>query len=634
MAYDDNNEEKSFNEDDFISYLCETLDNIKKDRKEIDPLFDEFYKDWRDIKDKKIFPWIGCANWSVPVTSTHTDSIIPRIVEGIFDINPPVKVKALNNTSFEYRDSIRAFMNWDLETHPELMEQIWYFIQNTVIYGTGFNKSYFEQERGMKTRYIEAYSVNGEIIRDSEGEIIEVSDIVSQAYDQQGVQYEIVELKEKIEGWKKYNPTNRTLDIKDVLFSSDAENIKDAWDNGIIAVKFFETKDDLRKRLKQGDNELYKNLSKIKIKNISNEKDDRELDDRERAKKYQHAYKTKKIPFYEVYCNYDIDGDGFNEKVVAIIHLETKTLLGYEEFPYEPEKCPIVAGYIKPVHGCVFGIGIPEMLYDTKREIDALHNARTDRNAINNNKPLMYTDASGFNPDIHKFGPGRNWEMDSIMPEDIRFLDAPNNEYNSQKEEDLVLQYAQKRSGITDHMVGVADSKNKTATGIMALIKEGNILFRHYIRWISLAIGEILDLRWALYRQFWGEAADDEVNEWVQEILDNPDNPLSNEGLEAFKQHMNVYMTAYKESKDYELTKAQATYDIAMNNPIISQFPQALREFTVDLLRKVGYSDAEEKVPTIDQINEQMIKIQQEAIRRELAEQNQPQGGNPNAGQV
>jgi hypothetical protein len=625
MEYEEDNK---FNEEDFTTYLCETITQLEKDREPINLLFDQFYKDWRDFKDKKIYPWAGCANWSVPITSTAIDGITPRISENTLNLNPLLKAESMNKTSYKYKDMVNSFMEWDVKTHPDLIKEIWFFIQNAVIYGTAFNKGFFEKERGVKQRYIQGYIVNGELVKDDKGDIIEVSDIITQAYESKGIEYNITEVIEKTEGWKKYNPNCKTLNIKDVLFSSDAESIKDAWENGLIALKFKETKNDLKKRLKEGKQDLYRNLDKIKIKNL-NENDNNSTND-EKEKNKQLAYKTKKLNFHEVYCNYDIDNDGLNEKVVAIIHKDSKTLLGYELYPYNEDKCNIVAGYIKPVHESVLGIGFSEMMFDIKREVESIHNARTDRNSLNNNKPLMHTDDSGFNPDIHKFGPGRNWELDSLSSEHIKFLDTPGNENSSQSEETLVFEYGQRRSGMFDNMAGKSDPKNKTATGILALIKEGNIPVRQYSRWISYAIGEILSFRWALYNQFWGEESDEEIEEWINQILDNPENPFKMENREAFRQNFNIMMTASQEDKEFELNKAQATYDIMLNNPVISQFPQALREFTVDLLRKVGHNDAEEKVPTIEEIDEHMIKVQQEAIRREMGGQIQPQGGNPN----
>lgn len=610
-------EGQKFNKKRFTQYLCDQMKKIKADKDKANPVFDQFYRDWRDIKLPKNYPWVGCANWSVPVTSSLTDVIIPKIVEGIFDKNPIVDVKARNSTGNNYRDKVKQFIiDWDIAGNEELLKEIWMFIQNTCIYGTGFVKTIFEQERGVRTIEYDTYVINGQIVRNEEGEPLKVTEEQSMEYAQQGIQFDTIPTKEKEEYWKKYRPSTTTQDIKRIYWSLDADSIEDAYETGIVATMFFSTKDKLKRRLKDDPKKLYKNLDKVKIKAIESSHSGNDEDSR---RKKEFAYKTKKMPFYEMLVNYDIDDDGLEEKVVAIVHLESETLLGYEEFQYDHEECPIVAGHIKPVDNNVLGIGIPEMLYDSKAQIDSEHNARTDRNALNNNKPLMYEDNSGFNVDTHKFGPGRRWPVKDMKK--ISFLDTPNNEINSEKEENLNFQYAQRRSGQFDNQMGKSDPRNKTATGILALLQEGNIPIRHFIRWISLAIAQVVNQRWALYNQFWGNANDEEINRWIDEILDSPTNPLGKEDRDAFKHEMNIYFTASKESKERELQKAQSTYDIVQTNPLFQQFPYALREMTVELLRQIGYADADKKVPTQEQILQYQAEVQKEALKKLQEEQ-------------
>ena len=607
-------EEEKFSKKKFETYLCEQMKKIKEDKDQSNPIFDQLYMDWRDIKKKKTLPWVGCANWSVPVTSALTDAITPKIVEGIFDKNPIIDTKAVNTTENDYSDKVKEFIiDWDLSTNDGLMQEIWMFIQNTCIYGTGFNKTSFVKERAVRTNEYSAYVVDGRVIKDQDGTPIPEDERITKAYTEKGTIFEMTDVSETEEYWKKYNPLSKTLDIKKVYWSTDADSIVDAFNTGIVAEEFEETKDNLKRRLKDDPKGLYKNLTKVKIKEIENASDSNNDDDARRKKAL--AYKTKKITFHEIYCNYDVNDDGFEEKIVAIIHLPTGTLLGYEEFPYDHEKCPIVAGYIKPVHNNVLGIGIPEILYDTKHQIDAEHNARTDRNSLNNNKPMMYTDESGFNVEEHRFGPGRRWGGIKDFNQ-IKFLDTPDNEINSIKEEEKLWEYAQRRSGQFDNSLGKSDPKNQTATGILALLEEGNIPIRHFIRWISLAIAEIVNQRWALYNQFWGNANDKEIDKWVEEILDSPTNPLGREDKDAFKQKMNIYFTASKESKAQQLAKAQSSYDIALNSPLLQQFPFAVRNLTVDLYRQIGHTNAEEMVPTEQQIMDYQANVQKEAIKK------------------
>ena len=624
MDIDNNN--NVFSEEKMTDYIIQTLEDAIQDRKKFDALVDTWWKDWRDIKDEKIWPFKGCSNFSVPISSTKTDAVIPRINEGIFGANPPLDVKAMNTTSKKYKDVIKAFLNWDIDTHPELSKEIWFFIQNTCWSGTGFLKSFMDIERDMEEKDITAYLVDGEIAKDPKtGVRLEVNQHTTEILTESGVPFEIRDdIVEKKPKWKKYNPDGVTLDIKDVIFPSDSESIQDAWDNSLLGVRIWRTKDFLRRQLKDDKKELYKRLDKLKIEGLE-EKQNTESDDRKREQLAQFASKTKKIECFEVYLNYDIDGDGLEEKIVAIVNLKQKLLFGWEKYPYKHKRCPIIPGYIMPLHNRPFGVGIPETLYDTKGEIDATHNQRIDRNSYYNEPILMHTKESGFNPSIHKRGVGRHWRLKSIADTSIRFVQPPRFERESKDEETLLQNYAQQRSNVSDYNLGTESQTNKspTATGIMALIKESNIGFKNYIRWMSMSIGEFFSQRFALYQQYWGQAADDEVKAWVQQILDIPDNPLSTESFDSINQKFNIVMTATKDDINTELTRAQLVYDVSMSHPLFEQLPTKSREILIELFRKAGMQNPENLVPSIEEIQQFQVEIQKEAARQLEIEKSQ-----------
>ena len=614
--------DNAFSESDFTDYCCDVLKEAMLDRVGFNSYVDRWYADWRDIKDKKIIPWIGASNFSVPATSISADGVIPRLIEGNFDTITPIDVKPINSTAIPFKDMVKKFLNWDLDSHEELFREIWFFVQNTVWSGTGFVKSFFTKEKTkIEEKIYDVYMVNGDIAKDPKTDTpLEVNEHTTALLDGQKIPYKIEEVIEKKRRWKKFNPELLCCDIKDVIFPSDCVSIQDAWENSLIALRVWRTKDFLKRQLKQDDKELYKNLDKIKIEGLR-EKQDKTSDAKERRRIASFFSKTKKLECFEVYVNYDIDGDGLEEKVVALIHYESKTLCGYEKFPYEHGRCPIIPGYIKPIHNQPFGVGIPEMLYDVKGEIDATHNQRVDRGSLHNNPTLLHTEQSGFNPTEHKPGPGRQWQLDNISEESIKYLRPPqNSEGLSFQEEQLLWGYVQRRSNLSDFNLG-SESKTAgegagTARGLQILISEGNVGFRHFIRWMSLSIAEIFRQRWALYQQYWGKASDEEVKKWIKEIFDTPGNPLSEQGMNAIKQQFNIVMTATKEDIKAEISKAQATHEILKENPLMEQFPLKMREISIDLLRKMGIKDPEAKLPSEDEIKQWQVEIHMEALKQ------------------
>ena len=632
--------EGKFNEQEMTEFVCKGIKDAISARVEFDKLVDQWYADWRDIKGVKLFPWKYAANFSVPITSTTTDSIIPRIIEGVFDIDPPIQVRALNMTSDKQRDIIKAFIIWDIQTHPELHEQIWYWVQNMCWGGTSFIKNYMEMERKIDSEVLDsAYMVLGEIAEDPKtGEPLIVNDRNTKYMEllkaDKGIEYVIEkDVTRKLHGWKKYAPSATTIDIKDCIFPADSESVEDAFDNSFVAVRMWRTKNFLRRQLKQDKKELYKNLDKIKIKGLEGKRENAK-DDRERAQIDKYSSKSNKLEFFEVYFNYDVDGDGLDEKMVGIWHLESKALCGYEPYDYKHGECPVIDGKIKPIHKQPFGVGIPEMLFDIKGELDATHNQRTDRGSLYNNPTFVYTAESGYNPNIHKSGPGRKWKVTKKTDDAMGYMPLPDAAQGSYQEEELLLQYAQKRSGSSDYLQNEKVAKQATSSGIQALLQEGNVGFRNFIRWVSLPLGKLFRQRLALYQQYWGNAADEEVEAWVKEILDIPDNPLRGQTMDAIKGQFNIVMTASSQDKKAEMQKASIIGEIINSNPVLQQlyqrYPMKMREIVISQFRTLGINEPDKLIPTEDEIKQWAAEIQKMAMQemeQEKAEANINEAG-------
>lgn len=632
MPIDDN--ENKFSEENFTKYLCTTIKNALRDRSEFDKLVDRWYNDWRDIKDVKIWPWKNCANWSVPVTSTATDSVIPRVIDGNFDINPPIGVQAVNKTGYPFRDIVAGFMAWDLDAHPETYREAWFYVQNASWGGTSYMKTYMQMEKRTEERKLTAYMVKGQILEEN-GRPVPVTDQATAILGEQGIDFTIEQdVVWKKRKWHKYNPDSVVLDIKDVIFPSDSISLEDAWDNSMIAVRMWYTKDYLKRMLKQDEKELYKKLDITTIKELEDENQGIP-DERDREEIAKIASKSKKLECFECYANYDIDGDGLEEKVVALIHYKSKTLCGYESYPYDHGECPIVPGYIKPIHNQPMGIGIPEMLFDTKGETDSTHNQRTDRGSLYNDPVLTYTDASGYDKKTCLRGPGRDWKLLDRGETAIGYLQPPlKGEIESFKTEALLLDYAQKRSGATEQVLGTPDARNQTKGGILALLQEGAVGFKNFTRWMSLSFAKIFNQRLALYQQYWANATDEEIKAWIQEILDIPGNPLAGQGIDAIRHKMNVFMTASKQDKNTEMQKASALYTVSLEHPLFQAFPEKAREALVDMFRTVGIKNPENKVPTLEEIKQWQVEIQKEAqmqvlqqVEQEKAQRNIEEAG-------
>jgi hypothetical protein len=284
----------------------------------------------------------------------------------------------------------------------------------------------------------------------------------------------------------------------------------------------------------------------------------------------------------------------------------------------------------------VFGIGICEKLFDSKGEIDFIHNSRNDRLALANDPILVTTARTGFNNSIHKRGFGRTWILNDASYESIHYLEAPKNEGDSYQSEEMTKNWAERVSSVDGRAVGVQNQKdsNSTASGIQAVINEGNTKFRHYIRWLSTGIKCVLEQRYSLIKQYWGDEADDEVDSWVQQILDIPENPLRGElqsengisigdRFEAIKQSFNLIMTASYVDKEQEYKKNMSAWQIVMSEPLYEQDPEAKLNLLRDIYRTLGFKNPEEILPNMERIQQMMVEAQKEAQRQLMEEEAQ-----------
>lgn len=611
----------------------ELIQHADKEQANQFKLFDQYYKDYMDICDRGASNIVNGANFSDPLTSTICDAVIPRVIEDVLDFDNSVMVNAVSKAGNQYRDHMMSLIQWDLDTMVEKRRNIYNTITNSVIYGTGFGETYFktEQEIIEIEEDLEAIIVNGKPLTDADGNLVIPDDETLAMLLAQGAKYEQKKAKMKEKRWKCYYPWYVDYDIHNVYFSPDATSMNDAWENGFVAVKFYKTVDAIKKFIRDNDSDLYRYVTKELLKTFKEDDSSarNELFNTGNNDWMAGAVKTKKLPFYKVFLNMDVDGDGYDEKIVAIYNSGLEKTLGWEKYQYKHGRCPVVAVNIYPVPHKVYGRGLPDKLYSMKAEVDELQNAQFNRQRFYENPILMYRKGgSGFNPARHKFTFGAKWDLDSLSESDIRFFEPPRDERNTEMIKANMYGLAQKRSGITDYSLGVESSiaSNRTASGISQLIQEGSVIIRQASRSVADGIKEIMQQTLDLYKQYWGEEADEEIQQWIAEIFDTPDNPFSvQETLAGLQHKFNTYMTVSKQDKKAQIARSTFVHEVIVQDPFIQQFPPALRHAKVELLRANGIKNPEQWYPTDEQIKQYQIEIQTEAQKQAMMQMQQEQ---------
>ena len=634
--------ETQFNETEMVEYFCTAID------KSLTYLSDTYHKDlnkwemdYRDMKLAKNHPWTNSANFSSPVTSSHTDQTTARLVDDLLGFNEPIDAQCLDNVenNKELEREVRTLMKWDIESHDELREQVWYMIENADWSGNGFAYTYFDQEKEPVTteEMLEVLVIDGKPELDETGEPIPFDEQMLVELEQLQVPYEVQEVlvQKKELRWTKYEPTTICWSNKDIVFPHDADSLEDAFKNAFVTVRVYKTLDEVYKMMRQPDEntnkQLYNKLDKVKLK-ASKElfKESTYSTNIKEVKNIEKSlWKSKKMEFFLCWGKYDIDNDDIEEQIVLLLHVPSKTLLGYQEYDYEHKQCPIVNGRIKPIHKKILGTGIPEMLYDIKSYIDTSWNQRIDMRTKFIAPPKVFSKQSGFNPNRpdHQEGIGANWELNDITQ--IKYMELPSTTLfqHGIQDEERIERLAQRRTGSPDVIFGEGDEKQETFRGMMTLIDETEKFRGSYKKWLAQAIQKIFYQRFRLYRQFWGKAAregDPQIQAYIQEVLDRPNNNLTQQTLDALDHNFNIVLQATSVDKKVRLVQAKEEHDFLMQDPMVMQSPKYRRTIKENVLRAMSSKNIDEKLPTVEEyeaLEQQRVMIAQQEIEAQKQEQ-------------
>src|SRR5437667_4093883 len=84
--------------------------------------------EWEDqyynrVPDKD-FPWVGSANFHVPLTMMGVESFKPKLIEAVLGQNPPLMVVPVQPADEERKDRTETFLNWQILSELNLAETI------------------------------------------------------------------------------------------------------------------------------------------------------------------------------------------------------------------------------------------------------------------------------------------------------------------------------------------------------------------------------------------------------------------------------------------------------------------------------------------------------------------------------
>lgn len=413
----------------------------------------------------KNVPWEGAASLTVPVIASMVDATFPRLHSTVFGATTVVSIEELVG---EFAHHVKAWedaLNWSMNNELHIAEVANDWILEMVIHGTGIVKLDWERVE----REVIGYDDAGEI---------------------ESKQLEII----------KNQPVLRHINQEDFLCPFVANTIEDsAWCAERIRTVWGEI------RLGE-ENSLYKNVDMLQyseeIESPDYEAHREEIEDRE-------PDWNEEIELFEVYVDFDLDGNGLLQPLLVTYHWKTNTIIRVQPNPYDHKKKPFFKIVYFPRHDRFYGVGLSRQLMPIQEEITALHRQRLDNGTVANSRMWKVIAGSRADQSFEGVAPGLKIKVDS--QDEIDALPIGDVSQSSFENENVALRYAQQRSGISDFMMGTDVGQaggRQTATQVVTMLQESRTRFNWTLDQIRVAIVGIAAMTTDLYQQFGADAVE------------------------------------------------------------------------------------------------------------------------------
>lgn len=243
---------------------------------------------------------------------------------------------------------------------------------------------------------------------------------------------------------------------------------------------------------------------------------------------------TPSLQFYDMYelfeCwfDYDIDGDGIPEKMVATYHRPSRTLLQLRYNWYHHQLKPYTVIPYTVSANSILGIGLSEMGRPFQEQLTGWHRLAMDNAYLANIRMFIAQKDTSIENRPALFA-GRVFRVEDPKKDLIPFAMADTYPSTINERQNL-FGLMEKRTGVSDYLTGRESSivgSNATATSTIALINEGTKRVEETLENIRNGYAEILEMWIAIWIQYGLDGlddvvfADDEVGQKVRDFFNS-----------------------------------------------------------------------------------------------------------------
>lgn len=315
---------------------------------------------------------------------------------------------------------------------------------------------------------------------------------------------------------------------------------------------------------------------------------------------------NKKIDIKEFHGKIDVDGDGELEDVE--VHYVEDILLGWRFCRYSrrPFFNRIAIPQVEYFHR---GISVIEVIWSIRNWLDKIINMLNDHASITISPPILFGKGHGADLKECKWGLGKKWPVDD--PSMVREMQISKSDLNANNVMQVLLGIVQKLFGVTDYTLGSESEvvSNKTATGIVSLIQEGNIKFDHMISRLQRVNKQMFQFIHKLNILF--------LDKDIEFMMSSGDMPYQYINRSILAGDFEFNMTGNSINTNERVKQQTASFLFNLYAPLYMNgyafvSDEKMKKITEDLDKAFGLKI---KTPTLEEVQAKKVEIQKRALR-------------------
>lgn len=438
-------------------------------------------------------PWPRASNTGLPLEAITGEALVPRFNAATTDAPPPiVRVKYDDPALQEHEEMASQWYHDVLSRSMRIRKVRDETYRNTVIDGDAIEETSFETRyQQTATTVAVLQNVKGELLTGDDGRpLIYSANLPPDAIPEDPLVpgRKLKKLLIQNKGSKAIydGPIARTWRVLECIWPEEATT-PDINELDWFAVQMWKSPSWFKTREGDPIDGKLKNVEELLLRlrmGIPSHLDtdfDRGLTSGIQFPQYRH-----KILVWRFFGLFDVDQDGIDEEIVAMVAPRERLLLGWRLSKFQER--PFSHFQLFKMPGRFTGRGLPHISRGIRDIVDFKMNQSNNRESIGGNPPLLYEVDSGFDPDLHRFGVGATWgPLNAGGINKVRALELP------KSQEQLTIEFIQFYIGILQRLTGINDfnlgntqgalpGSVKTLGGQQLITQEGNLKFADFIR--------------------------------------------------------------------------------------------------------------------------------------------------------